>query len=199
MKLTFKPVALTMVCLLFAISVYSQVATQTPEIKAAPVRARTGEEMGDESLEARDYKKAIFHYTLSWIGCRAGFGDGNSKIQANRERLAQKMSKALANMRYPPNEPEKALDHDWAGIAIGLNSNTVEEYYRAIKEWQEAVNLAPWNSDYHIAVARGFMKINRYALARDYAVVAGILAQKEDDKKEINDLLSDINKFLTPN
>lgn len=170
-------------------SAYAQ-AQQSPT--PAVIRGMTPEESGDEKMARGNYESALWDYSR-WGGYSAGFADENNPdTQAYRERLVRKITAVLAKMDKPPAIPENAEFHAQKGAAFVKLAKTPADFAKAVKEFQDAVNIAPWVFDYHFNLAVAYKLAGQFKSALNSLNLAKLLAPSDKDRRDMNGLRAEI-------
>ncbi len=156
------------------------------------VRASTPEQAADEKLAAGEYAGAISLFKTQWISCAAGMNEGNADTQATRERLGEKMANAVAKMTSRPAISDETELHALKGAAFVKNAASAGDFEKAVKEFQDAVNGAPWMFDYQFNLAVSLKSAKQFKFALGYAKVAKLLAQTDKDRHDALALRAEI-------
>lgn len=177
-----KSISIIFIQFIFAIGVWAQPVTP---------RALTPEQNGDEAAAAGKYNDAINSYKQQWQSCPAGTGDGNAECETLRDRLTTKMGAALAKLSTPPAVMEDADFHAAKGRAF-LKPDSKVPVEKAVKEFQDAVNLAPWLYDLQFNLAIALKSASQFKNALVYCKYARNLAQSDDDRRNTTALRGEI-------
>ena len=156
------------------------------------VRATTPEQAGDEKAAAGEYAGAIALYQKQWISCAAGINEGNAETQATRERLAEKLGNTLTKYQKSPVLSDETELYALKGAAFVKNAKSPADYEKAVKEFQDAVNGAPWMFDYQFNLAVALKSAGQFKTALGYAKVAKLLAQTDKDRHDALALRAEI-------
>ena len=172
--------------------IFGQNTLPSPSMTPIPVRGLPPEEWGDEAFAAGKYETAISNYRQQWVSWAAGYSEGNAETQTHRERLAGKMSKALAKLSKPPVVPDGAVLHGKKGAVFLGKAETLAEGKKAIAEYQDAVNAAPWVFEYQYGLALALAGNRQYKIAINYTNIARMLAQNDKDRQSALKLQGEI-------
>ncbi len=168
-----KLILFILIQLTFAAVISAQVVTP---------RSLTPEQNGDENAAAGKYNDAINLYKQQWQSCPAGAGDGNADCETLRDRLTTKMGGVLAKLSTPPAVMEDADFHAAKGRAF-LKPDSKVPVEKAVKEFQDAVNLAPWLYDLQFNLAIALKTASQFKTAIVYAKYARNLAQNDEERR----------------
>ena len=191
MELKEKLIALLFLLLTSLGAVYAQ-SLPLPTATPIAVRATTPEQSGDEKMAAGQYADAIFYYKTQWASFMVGRNDGDVDTLVARERLIGKMAAGVAKMDKPLAIPENAEFSAQKGAAFVKLAKTPADFAKAVKEFQEAVNLAPWIFDYHFNLAVAYKSAEQFKLALTSLVLAKLLAKNEDERRDALKLRAEI-------
>ena len=174
-----------------SLGVYSQ-TLPAPSSTPIAIRATTPEQAGDEKAAAGEYAGAIALYQKQWISCAAGINEGNAETQATRERLAEKLGNTLTKYQKSPVLSDETELYALKGAAFVKNAKSPADYEKAVKEFQDAVNGAPWMFDYQFNLAVALKSAKQFKFALGYARVAKLLAQTDKDRHDALGLRAEI-------
>lgn len=191
-KLGSALVVTTCFIMFLACSVLGQKTLPTPSATPIAVRGMSPEEWGDEASAAGKYESAMRNYSQQWLSWAAGYGEAAPETQIHRERLAGKMSKALAKLSKPPEIPDRAVLHGQKGASFLDKAKSVAEGRKSVAEYQDAVNSAPWVFEYQYGLAVTLWITNQYKVATNYARIAKILATNDKDRQSALKLQAEI-------
>lgn len=170
-------------------SAYAQ-AQQSPT--PAVIRGVTPEKAGDEEMADGNYESALRYYSM-WGGYSVGLtNEYDPETQPYRERLLRKITAVLAKMVKPPAIPENAEFHARKGAAFIKLAKVPADFAKAVKEFQYAVNIAPWVFDYHFNLAVAYKLAGQFKPALNSLNLAKILAPSDKDRRDINGLRAEI-------
>ena len=100
------------------------------------------------------------------------------------------MAAALAKVSAAPAVAEDADFHLGKGAALLKDPKIAAE--RAVKEFQDAVNLAPWVYDYHFNLASALKLAGQFPTALAYCKYARNLALNDKDRRDAAALRGEI-------
>lgn len=188
----------TLAFLVLAISAYAQAPSSQEPIH---IRNMTPEQWGDERMAAGRYDSALRDYAQQWVTLSAGFNENVPETQVTRERIVGKMAQALSKLGRPPAVVEYSEFHAQKGAAFVKLAKTPADYAKAVKEFQDAVNHAPWVFDYHYNLAVAYKLAGQFKLALNSLSLAKLLAPGDGDRRDINRLRAEIEaaQELNPN
>lgn len=121
-----------------------------------------------------------------WASVKVGSKDSDAETLAARERLASKMAAVVARMAKPPAIPEEAEFHATKGAAFFKLAKTPADaanFPKAVKEYQDAVNLAPWIFNYQFNLAVAYTKAGQFNIASSSLKLAKALAATDDERR----------------
>lgn len=176
-------VTMCFVMLLACSSVFGQKALPTPSATPIAVRGMPPEEWGDEEFAKGEYDSAMFSYRLQWASWGAGTNEAVAETQSNRERLVGKMSKVLAKLSKPPTIPDNAVLHGQKAASFLDKAESMADARKAVAEYQEAVNSAPWVFEYQYGLSLALAVTDQFKTALNYAHIAKILSQTDTDRQ----------------
>ena len=93
------------------------------------------------------------------------------------------MGKVLSKMTKPPEIPDGAVLHGQKGASFVEKAESLAEGRKAIAEYQDAVNSAPWVFEYQYGLALALGSNRQYKTALNYVRIAKILAQNDKDRQ----------------
>ena len=191
MNLKEKLIVLLFVLLTALGAAYAQSLPQ-PTATPIAVRATTPEQSGDEKMAAGQYADAIFYYKTQWASFMVGRNEGDPDTLAARERLVGKMAAAVGKLDKAPAIPENAEFSGQKGTAFVKLAKTPADFARAVKEFQDAVNLAPWVFDYHFNLAVAYKSAEQFKLALNSLMLAKLLAPNDNERRDALKLRAEI-------
>jgi tetratricopeptide (TPR) repeat protein len=194
MKTICDLILFVLVFLAFAATGYTQSMPQ-PTSTPIVVRATTTEQAGDEKIAAGQFADAIFYYKTQWASFMVGRNDGDADTLAARERLVAKMAAAVVKLDKPLTIPENAEFSAQKGAAfINLAKTPADSsnFPKAVKEFQEAVNLAPWVFNYHFNLAVAYKSDGQFKLALNSLALAKLLAPNDNERHDALKLRAEI-------
>jgi len=112
------------------------------------VRARQAEQAGK-------LQEALAYYVSLLQSVTAG--------SATDRRLREKIIKLVKRIQPPPAIPEGAIRHIGRGQAVSEMAKGLEDYIRAIAEFEKAVRLAPWLADGYYNLGMVQEKVGRFS------------------------------------
>lgn len=178
-----KPVLLLVLLTLFSTTAFSQYV---------PVTATSPEQSGDSKMASGDFAGAVKDYSQQWISWMAGKAEDDPETQKNRERLAEKLSKAIAKLSALPAVSDDTKLHAQKGAAFVKLAKSQAEFEKAVAEFQEAVNLAPWNYNYQFNLSVALKSAGHLKTALGFAKVAKLLAQNDNERDDAIALRAEI-------
>jgi len=170
-------------------------ASQTFAQSPVQVRPATPEQSGDEKMAAGQFADAVFYYKTQWSTFMVGRNDSDADTLMARERLAGKMAAALAKIDKPPAIPDEAEFHGQKGRAFVELAKTPADFGnfpKAVKEFQDAVNLAPWVFNYHFNLAVAYKSAGQFNMASNSLKLAKALAPNDGDRRDTLKLRAEI-------
>ena len=183
--------AIALTSLIASISNYAQ-TLPAPSTTPIKIVATSPEESGDKEMQNGKFDAAIASYRQQWASYAAGFAEGNVETQGARERLSEKMGKALSNLTKAPTISEETELHALKGAEFVKQAKAPADFEKAVKEFQDAVNGAPWMFDYHFNLAVALKSATKYKIALGYAKLAKLLAQNDKDRRDALGLRAEI-------
>lgn len=173
-----------------ALATLAHAGTPSDIVVARPM----SEAWGDE-LEAKgNYRDAFSQYRAIWqqwqIIDRAETKDGRSyyrETQENLERLMKKIARTLEKFNPPPAIPDEAIFAAQKGSSFFKLAKDVRDFKAAAEQYQLALWMAPWVSDYHYNLAVSQKSAGQLEAALRTVRLAAILAR---DKTETHDILA---------
>ena len=161
---------------------------------AMPAVARPmSEKWGDEFAAVGNYREAFSNYRSVWSSwqifgrAQAGKGSIDPETQENLERLMKKMAGSLEKLNPPPAVPEEAVFAAQKGISFFKLAKDVRDFKAAAEQFEAALSIAPWVSDYHYNLAKIQKTAGQLPSALRTLRLAAILAK---DKQESRDILA---------
>lgn len=183
-----KPIIFVLALLALTASAFAQ---SPREEQPLVVRNRTTEQAGDDHLAAGEYGEAIFLYSLQWASVAAGLREG-PETETYRQRLVGKMAAAVAKLDKPRAIPESSEFHAQKGTTLFKLATTPEAFAKVVKEFQDAVNQAPWVFSYHYNLAVAYKYSGQLKFALNSLNLARLLAPNESDRRDSNALRAEI-------
>lgn len=187
MKTASKLIIFNFTLLALTASAYAQSQSIQPFV----VRGMSMEEAGDKKMAEGSYESALWHYS-KWGAFSAGFGEDNPDTHAYRERLVGKMAAVIAKMAKPPVIPEYSEFHAQKGAALVKLAKTPADFAKAVKEFQDAVNQAPWVFNYHFNLAVAYKLAGQFKFALNSLNLARLLVPSDKDRRDMNGLRAEI-------
>jgi len=161
-----------------------------------PIYAEGEVSLARQAEQAGQYREALTHY----VNALQSASEGSPKDRELREKIIKLSQK----IQPPPAMPEDAKRHMARGQGAIKAAKSPEDWADAVKEYEKAVNFAPWYADayYNLGVARdkagqfdgAIWALKLYLLAKPYAEDAEqvknltyeIEYRKEKAQKEAN-------------
>ena len=112
------------------------------------VQARKAEQAGKLQEALADYVSLLRSVTAG---------------SATDRRLREKIIKLVKRIQPPPAIPEGAIRHIGRGQAVSEIAEGLEDYIRAIAEFEKAVRLAPWLADGYYNLGMVQEKVGRFS------------------------------------
>lgn len=112
--------------------------------------------------------------------------------QNTTEANVEKLAGLYKQVTPPPAVPEQAEFHAQKGAAFARLAKTPADFERAAKEFQAAINIAPWISEYHYNLAICYKSAEQFNPALASLRFAQILAHDEKARRDTLGLRAEI-------
>jgi tetratricopeptide (TPR) repeat protein len=140
-------------------------------------------------------------YDEAWPHCAGSFGsllytfgktENRVSLQANQESRIERLAVILSKLSKTPTIPDDAVLHAQKGIGFTQAAKSPADFAKAIKEFQYALNSAPWVFDYYFNLASVFNAAGQFKDALNILALAKILAANDEDRKDVISLRAKI-------
>jgi tetratricopeptide (TPR) repeat protein len=105
--------------------------------------------LGQQAEQADNLRQALTHYVKAL------------KADENNQQLREKIIKLAQKIQPPPKIPEDVVVYEGRAEAAFQYAKAKDDYLDAVKEYKNALQIAPWVSSYYFNIGLAFEKAGK--------------------------------------
>jgi len=193
MKIVIKIVVFNFALFLIFMNVQAQ-TQPTPVPAPTPIDVRPESAWCDKYFNEGKFEEAWKHCSGKWGSLVYTYGNAEdrTRLQQFQERKIERLAVILSKLSKSPTIPDDAELYEQKGIGFMEAARAPADFALAIKEFQHALNSAPWVFDFYFNLAMAYKAAGQFKDALNILAHAKILAANDKDRKDVISLRAKI-------